>query len=101
MGNQRVMLVNPQLQLTEQRLMYLLARPEPGEEDVDPRFRLSDQSFSHGKDLDRFSHVEHQDLARFSDRGRLDGQLASFRDRREVAGDLRMRHGHRSTRPDL
>ena len=52
-------------------------------------------------DAHRLAHVEHEDLAAASLQPRLQQQLRRFRQRHEVARDLRMRDGDRAAARDL
>ena len=88
-----------------QFLVQLLAGAQAAEADLDvlvrPQAAEADEVFREVRDLHRRPHVEYEDVAAFADGGRLQYQLRSFRDGHEVAGDLRVGHGHRAAPRDL
>ena len=90
--------------------MQALARPDPGEGDVDVAAGLEtgepDQPLGEFNDLDRLAHVENVDrhvrLRLFeSVTCRRDHQVAGLADGHEVPHHLRMRHRQRAPRFDL
>ena len=91
--------------LGDQLLVELLAGPQAREDDLDVLLRLeaveSDHVPGQIQDPDRLAHLEDEDLAPLSHRPGLQDQLGRLGDAHEVAGDLRMGHGHRAPLGDL
>src|SRR6185312_13319758 len=91
------------LLVKEHLLVQLLARPDPGELNVDVLAWLeaaeSDEIGGQVDDPDRLAHVQHEDLAAKPERASLQDQLHRFRDRHEVAAHLGVgdRYGPAST----
>ncbi len=94
-----------QLLFVKQFLEQLFARAQAGEHDLDVAARLAARQPDHLLrqigDLDRLTHVQHEDLAALAHRTRLQDQLAGLGDGHEVADHLRVRDGDRAAGADL
>jgi hypothetical protein len=91
--------------LGDQFLVEFLARPQARKDDLDVLLWFeaveSDHILGQIQDPDRLAHLEDEDLAPLSHRPGLQDQLGRLGDAHEVAGHLRMGHGHRPPLSDL
>lgn len=96
-------MVEPHARLAapEQGLGHLLARPQPGVDDVNLAWRAGGQPARDVGDAHLLSHVEHEDLAVPPDHRGLQHELHGLANGHEVPADPGMGNGQRAARGGL